>query len=294
MVAEGGLDLLGRDQDHRGAGGDQVERRAEAVHGQDLGEARGLLALLLGLHRGQLGELAVLGVELGRGSELDRLGVAERALGEGREPAHRLDLVAEELDPNRPLLGRGEGVEDAAAEGELAALLDLLDAFVAGGDEAAGDQVELDLLADGEPRPRRPQGGVRDRLGERGGAGDDDRVLLVAERVEGVDPEADQVRRRRHVRGVPGAARGVEADPARRQVGAQVGGEVACRAVVGADQQGGVPGQPAVVVEQRGEQQRPQRRRGAHLDRRTGRVGDAGKRFRSERVEALVLGGDLD
>ena len=145
VVAQRRLDLLGGGEDDGGRVGDEVERRAEVVERQDLGEARRLPSLLGRLHRRQLGELAVLDVELGRRRELDPLGVAERALGEGREPAHRLDLVAEELDPHRPLLGRREDVEDAAAQGELAALLDLLDALVAGRDEVAGDRLEVDL-----------------------------------------------------------------------------------------------------------------------------------------------------
>ena len=176
----------------------------------------------------------MLGVELGGRRQLDPLGVAERALGEGREPAHRLDLVAEELDPHRPLLGRREDVEDAAADRELAALLDLLDPLVAGARR-------------GRRRPRRGRSprpcAIAKPAGrsEASGTASASAVALATttasgslrERVEGVDPQADQVRRRRHVRGVAGAARGVEADPARRQVGAQVGGEVAGRAVVG-------------------------------------------------------------
>ena len=147
VVAQRRLDLLGGGEHDGRRVGDEVERRAEVLERQDLGEARRLLPLLGRLHRRQLGQLAVLDVELGRRRELDPLGVAERALGEGREPAHRLDLVAEELDPHRPLLGRREDVEDAAAQGELAALLDLLDALVAGRDEVAGDRLEVDLAA---------------------------------------------------------------------------------------------------------------------------------------------------
>ncbi len=233
----------------------------------------------------------MLGVELGRGRQLDPLGVAERALGEGREPAHRLDLVAEELDPHGALLGRRVDVEDAAADGELAALLDLLDPVVAGGDEVAGGPVEVELAALLEREAGRAQRGVRNRLGERRGAGDDDRVAALAQRVERVDPQADQVRRRGDVRGVAGAARGIEADAARRQVGAQVGGEVAGRAIVGADQQGGTIGEPAIVLEQGRQQQRPQRLRGADLDRRAGR---RRAHLAGERVQALVLCGDLE
>ena len=55
----------------------------------------------------------------------------ERALREGRERAHRLDLVAEELDPERLAAGRREDVDDAAAHRELAAVVDPLHALVA-------------------------------------------------------------------------------------------------------------------------------------------------------------------
>ncbi len=294
VVAQGGLDLLDRDEDHGRRIGNEVQGRTEAVEGQDLGEARGLPFLLSRLHRRQFGELTVLGVELGRRRQLDPLGVAERALGEGREPAHRLDLVAEELDPHRPFLGRRIGIEDAATQGELAALLDLLDPFVAGGDQVAGHHPEVEIAADLDGEPGRAQLGVGDGLGERRGAGDDDRVLVRAQGVEGVDPEADQVRRRRDVGGIAGASRGIEADPARRQVGLQVGGQVAPRAVVGADQESRPPGEAAVVLEQGREQQGAEHRGGSHSDRGTGRVGDAGEHFRSQRVDALVLGGNLN
>ena len=139
VVAQRRLDLLGGGEDHGGGVGDQVQRRAEAIEWQHLGQARRLRALLGRLHRRQLGQFAVLGVEFGRRRQLDPLGLAQRALGEGREPAHRLDLVAEELDPHGALLGRAEDVEDAAAHGELAALLDLLDPVVAGCVEVAQD-----------------------------------------------------------------------------------------------------------------------------------------------------------
>ncbi len=196
VVAQSRLDLLGGGENDRGGGRHQLERGAEAVERQQLGQVGDRLVLLGRLHRRQLGQLAVLGVELGRRRQLDPLGVAERALGEGREPAHRLDLVAEQLDPHGPFLGRREDVEDAAADGELAALLDLLDAFVAGPDQVLGDGPELDLLAVGDREAGRAQRGIGDGLGERRGAGDDDRVGLGDERVEGVDPQPDQVRRR--------------------------------------------------------------------------------------------------
>ena len=135
-----------------------------------------------------------------------------------------------------------EDVEDAAADRELAAVLDLVDALVAGLDQQLGDVAEVDLLAPVEDEARRAQRGVGDRLGERDRAGDDDRRLVARrrlgrERVERADPQADQVRRRRQVRLVAGAARRVVADPARRQVGAERAGEVAGADVVGGDDQ---------------------------------------------------------
>ena len=107
--------------------GDQVERRAERVDRQEVDRARPILGVL---ERG-LGKHPVLGGELGGRRELELLGVAERALGEGREPADGLDLVAEELQARGAVLGGAEDVQDAAAQGELPAGLDLVDALVA-------------------------------------------------------------------------------------------------------------------------------------------------------------------
>ena len=90
----------------------------------------------------------MLGGELGGGRDLDRVGLAQRALGEGREPAQRLDLDVEQVDADRALLGRRVDVEQAAADRELAAVLDLVDALVAGGDEVGGDLVEVEQVAD--------------------------------------------------------------------------------------------------------------------------------------------------
>jgi hypothetical protein len=124
---------------------------------QQLGQVGELLALLGGRHRRHLGQLAVLDVQLRRRRQLDPLGLAEGALGEGGEPAHRLDLVAEQLDPHGALLGCRVDVEDAAADRELAAVLDLLDPFVAGGDEVVGNGPELDLLTARDDRAGRSE-----------------------------------------------------------------------------------------------------------------------------------------
>ena len=64
-----------------------------------------------------------------------------------RERADRLDLVAEELDAERLAAGRREDVDQAAADGELAAVVDALDALVAGERERLGDAVDAELEA---------------------------------------------------------------------------------------------------------------------------------------------------
>ena len=170
------------------------------------------------------------------------VGLAERALREGREPAQRLDLVVEQVDADRALLGGREDVEQAAADGELAAVLDLVDALVAGGDEVGGGLVEVEQVADAQREAVRAQRGVGDLLAQRDGADDDDRRLAaraaIEQRVERGDPQADEVRRRREVRLVGDAAARVEADGPRPQPGAQVGGEVARAAVVAGDDDG--------------------------------------------------------
>ena len=275
VVAQRRLDVLvGGDHDV-GVLGQQAEQVAEAVDGQQLGDVG---AALLVLERGDLRELAVLGGELGGGRDLDALPLAERALGEGREPAQRLDLDVEELDADRALLGGGVDVEQAAADRELAAVLDLVDALVAGGDELGHGLVEVEQLADLEREAVRAQLGVGDLLGERDGGDDDDRRLLMkvspARRVDFVElvfgdvtfedavqrrhAQADEVRRRREVRLVGDAAARVEADRPRAQPGAQVGGEVARGAVVAGHHHGRAA---HVAVGDRRDQERAERLR---------------------------------
>ena len=96
---------------------------------------------------------------------LDRL---ERALRERREGPHRLDLDVEELDAHRALGGRAEDVEQAAADRELAAVLDLRDALVAHLDERLRALVEVEQLADGERERVRAKRRVGDLLRQRG------------------------------------------------------------------------------------------------------------------------------
>ena len=236
VVAQRGLDLLLGGEDQLGVVGQQVEQLAEVADGEQLGDVR---AFLRALERRDLGELPMLGRELGGGGDLHRLRVAERALGERGEPAQRLDLVVEQVDADRALLGRRIDVEQPAAHGELAAIVDLVDALVAGGDEVGGRLVEVEQLAEAEREAVRAQRRVGDLLAERDRGDDDDRRLLpfaaVEHGVEGGDAQADEVRRRRQVRLVGDAAARVEADGARAQPGPQVLRELACGAVVAGD-----------------------------------------------------------
>ena len=153
----------------------------------------------------------MLGGELGAGRDLDRVRVAQRALGEGREPAQRLDLDVEQLDADGALLRGREDVDDPAAQGELAALLDLLDALVAGADEVGGQLVEVEQVADRDPQRVRAQGRVRHLLrqatAETMTTGAPPRGSSV-ERVERRDAQAGQVRRRGEVGLVGDAAAG--------------------------------------------------------------------------------------
>ena len=259
VVAQRRLDVLLGGQDQRRLRGQQLEQVAEVVDGQQLGDVGPRVRLL---ERRDLGQLAVLGGELRRGRDLDAVGIAERPLREGREPAQGLDLVVEQVDADRALLRRRIDVQQAAADRELPAVLDLVDALVAGRDEIRRRLVEVEQLAGPQREAVRPQRGVGDLLAQRDGAHHDyggfgSRTALE-DRVERRDPEADQVGGRAQMRLVGDAAARVEADGPGAQPGAQVGGEVARRAVVAGDHDGGPP---RVALGQRRDHVRPQRLR---------------------------------
>ena len=92
------------------------------------------------------------------------VGRVQRALRERREGAHLLDLVAEELDPERLAAGGREHVDDATAHGELAALVDPLDALVPGERELPGEPVDPRLVADPKRERARSRGARRQAL----------------------------------------------------------------------------------------------------------------------------------
>jgi hypothetical protein len=80
--------------------------------------------------------------ELARGVDAHALDRRDRALVADTEGPQPLDLVAEPLDADRVLGGRGEHVDDAAAHGELAARLDVREPLVAERDESLDDALE--------------------------------------------------------------------------------------------------------------------------------------------------------
>ena len=283
--AQRGLDLLGSRDQEGGVVRDQVERRAERRDRQELGEIRSLAVV-----QGRLGQEPVLGRELGRGRELDLGDLAEGALGEGREPANRLDLVSEQLEPGGALLGGREDVHDVAARRKLAALLDLVDPLVAGLHQELRGEGEVDLLTRREREPLRPKRRVRHRLRQRDGAGDHHGGLPRAGADEGVergDPQAHEVRRRRDVRGVAGPARWVVVDSPRSQVGAQLACEVAGADVVRSDNHHRRGAQRVRIVGESGDQVGLDGRRGVGFDRLGPRRGSR------ERAECLIRGGEL-
>ena len=127
----------------------------------------------------------------------------ERALRERRERTHRLDLVAEEVDPERLAARRREDVDDAAAHRELAAVVDALHPLVA----REGERLREPLDAGLEARAQLDRLGARlhrrQALGERSRRRADEPA--AREHVERARPLAHEVRRRREPR-LPGDA----------------------------------------------------------------------------------------
>ena len=71
------------------------------------------------------------------------------------EKAQGLDLVAEELESNGLAAGRGEDVDDAATDGELASLLRLFHAGIAGESQLLGEPLGARLVANAQANRRR-------------------------------------------------------------------------------------------------------------------------------------------
>ncbi len=139
------------------------------------------------------------------------VGRVQRTLRERREGAHLLDLVAEELDPERLPAGGREHVDDPTAHGELASLVDPLDALVPGEREPVGKPVDPGLVPDPEHERARPRCPRRQPLRERCDRRTDEPSGL--EDVERAVALTDQVRRRDQSRLVRDAPARKEGDP---------------------------------------------------------------------------------
>ena len=256
VVGQRGRDVLLTGDQHHRVLGHELQQRMEVLDRQQLGDV-GPVGLLL--ERGDLGQLPVLGRELGGGCDLDHLGIAERALGEGREPAQRLDLVAEQVDAHGTVLGGREQVKQSAADRELAAVLHLVHALVSGGHQVQGGLVEVDQVTGAQLEAVRAHRPIRHLLAQRDRAHHDHRRGLrdgLEQRVQRGDPQSHEVRRRRQMRLVGDAAAGVVADAAGRQPGLQAGRQIPRRPVVAGDHDRRSGG---VAVQQRRDQIRPQR-----------------------------------
>ena len=183
------------------------------------------------------------------------LGRADAALVGDLEVADLLDRVAEELDPERVLLGGREHVHDAAAHGDLAAAADHVGPRVADLDQPGEQVVEFARLA-GLQRDRLEVAEPgHDRLQQAPDRRHDDRqraVRLAGGRRVGEPPQhgeplPDRVRARRQPlvrQGLPaGEARHAVRGEERAEPGRQVLG-LPGRGRDGEHEPGGAPGGP--------------------------------------------------
>ena len=182
----------------------------------DAGEHDALLERLDDL--GALGprqlEVAAALLDLAEGVALDSVGERQlthrqeqnlllrvrRALGDGVEGANAFDRVADEIEAQGARVRRREDVDDAAANAELAAVLDDREAAVAPGGQAARQQVGIELVALHQVPPAVGEGRRRRHALQQGfRRGDDERCLRLPQVVEAFDARCDVLRRRRHL-----------------------------------------------------------------------------------------------
>ena len=144
QIVRPGPDPLGVADDDVRTGRHQVdqqlhvvdEHRCQRLHALDrmsfgqLLEQLGQLGVLLGQYGGPRADLVGQQQLAARRRPQPVLGDLQRALVGDREVPDLFHVVAEEVDPQRVLLGRREHVDDAAADRELTAPLDQIDPVV--------------------------------------------------------------------------------------------------------------------------------------------------------------------
>ena len=240
QLLPGAADLVGLPDEV----GPPVERRHQVV-----GDRERCGAVLV------IDQLGLDQVEPPLGGRVDRglVDGVERALRERREGAHGLDLVPEELDAQRlPPRGRKD-VDEAAANRELAAVVDPLDALVAGERELLRELLEAELDAGSEHDRRRALLGGRHPLRERRRRGEHEPPC--GEDVERPRTLADEVRRRLEPRLPSHAAARQQRDALRPEEPAGRLGEIPRVAVVRDEHDGLLPAR----VVQRSEDERKHR-----------------------------------
>src|SRR6185369_197891 len=135
------------------------------------------------------GHALVRGKELRRGQQGRLLERADRALIGRIEGAQRVDLVAEELDPDREGRGRREDIDDPAASGELATPGNLARGRVAETEELEEQRFRTEPAADLQPAGLGWEIMGRDRVLKQAlDARDEDPGVAAAPRREGGDP----------------------------------------------------------------------------------------------------------
>ncbi|MNQ31127.1 hypothetical protein D3C85_444920 [compost metagenome] len=126
--------------------------------------------------------------------QLDRGHLVDRALGFRIEGAQGFDLVVEQVDAKRLLAAHREQVDQGAAHGELAVLVDRVDAAVTRRFQAAAHVVDVELLAGIQHQAATEQEALGGQAMQGGGDRyDQDAVFQLRQAIERGNPLRDDV-----------------------------------------------------------------------------------------------------
>ncbi len=121
--------------------------------------------------------------EVGRRVDVEVVALGEQLAGERVDLGDPLDLVAEELDPDDPVLGRRDELEGVAADPEAGPLEGLVVALVLEVDQVAQDGVAPVLAAPAQAQDRGPVVDRRAEAVDAADAGHDDHVAPLEQGV---------------------------------------------------------------------------------------------------------------
>ena len=166
----------------------QVERRPLAEPGRFEDPALGLHLADPELHLGldvdeRLLELVARGHEVGRRVDVEVVALGQQLAGQRVDLGDPLDLVAEELDPDDPVVRGRSDLERVATDAEAGPLERLVVALVLQIDQVAEDGVAPVLAAAPEPEDGRPVVDRRPEAVDAADAGDDDHVAPLEQGV---------------------------------------------------------------------------------------------------------------